>query len=232
MESEFLDALRRDLADDFAAGEGSGARLVQACLDATDVTGAGIMLMADGEHRGTVGASDAAIAVVEELQFTLGEGPCIDTFTSGTPVLEPHLRDPDEVRWHEFSGPALAAGVEAIFGFPLVVGGVRLGALDLYVDRPWELTDEQYADAVAMADVVANAILALQSRAQPGSLAVELETGVRLRSVVHQASGMVAVQLDIPVADALARLRAHAYSEDASIDDVARAVVDRELRLE
>jgi len=179
-----------------------------------------------------MGASDAAIAVVEELQFTLGEGPCIDTFTSGTPVLEPHLRDPDEVRWHEFSGPALAAGVEAIFGFPLVVGGVRLGALDLYVDHPWELTDEQYADAVAMADVVANAILALQSRAQPGSLAVELETGVQLRSVVHQASGMVAVQLDIPVADALARLRAHAYSEDASIDDVARAVVDRELRLE
>jgi len=228
MEPDGLDPLHRDLG----AGEGSGARLVQACRDATDVTGAGIMLMADGQHRGTMGASDAAIAVVEELQFTLGEGPCIDTFTSGTPVLEPNLRDPDEVRWHEFSGPALAAGVEAIFGFPLVVGGVRLGALDLYVDHPWELTDEQYADAVAMADVVANAILALQSRAQPGSLAVELETGVRLRSVVHQASGMVAVQLDIPVADALARLRAHAYSEDAPIDDVARAVVDRELRLE
>lgn len=228
MESEFLDALHRDLG----AGAGSGARLVQACRDATDVTGAGIMLMADGQHRGTVGASDAAIAVVEELQFTLGEGPCIDTFTSGAPVLEPHLRDPDEVRWHQFSGPALAAGVEAIFGFPLVVGGVRLGALDLYVDHPWVLTDEQYADAVAMADVAANAILALQSRADPGALAVELETGVQLRSVVHQASGMVAVQLDIPVADALARLRAYAYSEDASIDDVARAVVNRELRLE
>jgi hypothetical protein len=84
--------------------------------------------------------------VVEELQFTLGEGPCIDTFTSGAPVLEPHLRDPDQVRWHEFSGPALAAGVEAILGFPLVVGGVLLGALDLYVDHPWVLTAEQYAE--------------------------------------------------------------------------------------
>src|SRR4051812_48399916 len=63
MESEFLDALHRDLD----AGDGSGSRLVQACRDATDVTGAGIMLMADGQHRGTVGASDAAIAVVEEL---------------------------------------------------------------------------------------------------------------------------------------------------------------------
>lgn len=232
MEAEFLDALHRDLARDLDAGSGSGARLVQACLDATDVTGAGIMLMTDGQHRGTVGASDAAIAVVEELQFTLGEGPCIDTFTSGAPVLEPHLRDPERVRWHEFSGPALAAGVEAIFGFPLVVGGVRVGALDLYVDHPWVLTAEQYADAVTMADVVANAILALQSRAEPGALAVELETGALLRSVVHQASGMVAVQLDIPVADALARLRAHAYSEGASINEVAQAVVARELRLE
>ena len=232
MESEFLDALHRDLANDFDAGEGSGARLVQACRDATDVTGAGIMLMADGQHRGTVGASDAAIAVVEELQFTLGEGPCIDTFTSGAPVMEPHLRDPDEQRWHEFSGPALAAGVEAIFGFPLVVGGVRLGALDLYLDHPYVLTAEQYADAVTMADVVANAILALQSRAEPGALAIELETGAQVRSVVHQASGMLAVQLDIPVVDALARLRAYAYSEDTSINDVARAVVNRELRLE
>ena len=232
MDAEFLDTLREDLARDLDAGAGSGARLVQACLTATDVTGAGIMLMTDGEHRGTVGASDVAIAVVEELQFTLGEGPCVDTFTSGEPVLEPHLRDPDEVRWHEFSGPALAAGVEAIFGFPLIVGGVRLGALDLYVDHPWVLTAEQQADALTMADVVAHAILALQSRAAPGALAMELETGALLRSVVHQASGMVAVQLDIPVADALARLRAHAYSEGRPINDVARSIVARDLRLE
>jgi hypothetical protein len=105
MESEFLDALQVDLARDRDAGEGSGARLVQACLDAVAGTGAGIMLMTDGDHRGTVGASDSAIAVVEELQFTLGEGPCIDTCSSGAPVLEPHLRDPDELRWHEFSEP-------------------------------------------------------------------------------------------------------------------------------
>jgi len=172
------------------------------------------------------------ITVVEDLQFTLNEGPCIDTYTSGEPVLEPHLREPDEVRWHEFSGPALAAGVEAIFGFPIVAGDIRLGALDLYVDQPWELTPKQHADAVIMAGVVADAILSLQSRADPGQLAIDLEIGARLRSVVHQASGMLAVQLEIPVADALARLRAYAYAEDRPIKDVARAIVGRELRLE
>jgi hypothetical protein len=147
-------------------------------------------------------------------------------------VLEPHLREPDHVRWHEFAGPALAAGVEAIFGFPLIVDGARLGALDRYVDHPWVLTAEQYADAVTMADVAAHAILTLQSRAEPGALAVDLETGALLRSVVHQASGMAAVQLGIPDADALARIRAHAYSQGRPINDVARAVVARELRLE
>jgi hypothetical protein len=232
MDPELLAALRTDVARASDSPAGSSERLVRACLDATEVTGAGIMLMIDGEHRGTLGATDDAITIVEELQFTLGEGPCIDTYTSGEPVLEPHLREPDEVRWHEFSGPALAAGVEAIFGFPLIVGDVRLGALDLYVDQPWVLTAEQHADAVVMADVVVDAILSLQSRANPGALAVELETGARLRSVVHQASGMLAVQLDISVTDALARLRAHAYSEDQPINDLARAIVGRELRLE
>jgi hypothetical protein len=231
MDPELLTTLRADLAR-ASDGAGSGERLVRACADATEVTGAGIMLMMDGEHRGTLGATDGAITVVEDLQFTLGEGPCIDTYTSGEPVLEPHLREPDEVRWHEFSGPALAAGVEAIFGFPIIAGDVRLGALDLYVDHPWVLTAEQHADAVIMADVVAQAILSLQSRADPGALAIELETGAQLRSVVHQASGMLAVQLDVPVADALARLRAFAYAEDRPINDIARAIVGRQLRLE
>jgi hypothetical protein len=232
VEPGFLHDLREDLARDLDAGEGSGPRLVRACLDATDVTGAGIMLMAGGEHRGTVGASDAAIALVEDLQFTLGEGPCIDSYATGRPVLEPNLRDPDEVRWHEFSGPALAAGVEAIFGFPLVVGGVRLGALDLYVDHPWVLTAEQYADALTMAELVAVTILTMQSQADPGDLATGLESGMLLRSVVHQATGMIAVQLGIPVTHALARLRGHAFAEQRPINEVARAVVARELRLE
>jgi hypothetical protein len=232
MDADFLEALEDDLARDIDSGHGSGARLVRACVEATAVTGAGIMLMSDGEHRGTLGSSDAAIAVVEELQFTLGEGPCIDTYNSGAPVFEPDLRDPVEVRWHEFTGPAVDAGVEAVFGFPLVVGDTRLGALDLYVDQPWTLTDQQVADALTMADVVAQTILRVQAHAEPGALASELEAGTLLRSVVHQASGMLSVQLGVSVADALARLRAYAYSEGRPINAVASAIVARELRLD
>jgi len=232
MELEHLQRLRHGLAMDRAAGSGSGARLVQACVEALDVTGAGIMVMVDDEHRGTFGSSDAAIEIVEDLQFTLGEGPCIDTYRTGRPVLEPDLGHPVEDRWPGFAEPALAAGVAAIFGFPLLVGAVRLGALDLYSDRPGDLRPEQLADAVSMADIAAHTILDLQADAAPGALASELDAGVRLRSVVHQASGMVSVQLDIPVGDALARLRAHSYAEGRSIHDVAQDVVGRVLRLD
>ncbi len=232
MEFEYLRTLRHGLALDRAAGSGTGARLAQACVDSLDVTGAGIMLMVDDEHRGTFGSSDSAIEVVEDLQFTLGEGPCIDTYRTGRPVLEPDLGHPIEHRWPGFAELALAAGVVAIFGFPLLVGRIRLGALDLYFNHPGTLSAQQYTGAVAIADIAAHAILDLQAGAAPGALASELDAGVRLRTVVHQASGMVSVQLDIPVGDALARLRGHAYAEERPIHDVAQDVVDRRLRLD
>ena len=112
------------------------------------------------------------------------------------------------------------------------MGSTRLGALDLYTDRPGDLRPEQFSDAVAMADIAAHAILDLQADAAPGALASELDRGANLRSVVHQASGMVSVQLDVPVDDALARLRAHAFAVGRPIHDVAQDVVRRKLRLE
>ena len=93
--------------------------------------------------------------------------------------------------------------MRAIFGFPLQVGAVRLGALNLYCDRPGPLTDDQHADALVMADVAAQAVLVLQANAPPGKLAAELEAGADFQYVVHQASGMVAAQLDVSVGQAL-----------------------------
>ena len=135
-------------------------------------------------------------ALIEQLQYELGEGPCVDAYHQDRPVLEPDLADPGTPRWLAFTGPAIEAGVRAVFGFPLQVGAVRLGALNLYCDRPGPLTDEQHADALVMADVAAQAVLVLQANAPPGKLAAELEAGADFQYVVHQASGMVAAQLE------------------------------------
>jgi hypothetical protein len=119
-----------------------------------------------------------------------------------------------------------------VFGFPLEVGTVRLGALNLYCDVPGPLADDRHADALLMADIVAQALLLLQAGAPAGTVATELDANADFKYVVHQASGMAAAQLEITVGQALIRLRAHAFGNDRSLTDVARDVVERRLRFD
>jgi len=162
----------------------------------------------------------------------LGEGPCVDAYNEDRPVLEPDLADAATPRWLAFTGPALDAGVRAVFGFPLQVGAVRLGALNLYSARSGPLTDDQHADALLMAGIVAHALMLIQADAPAGQVASELEANADFQYVVHQASGMVAAQLDVTVGQALIRLRAYAFGNGRALSDVAREVVGRRLRFD
>lgn len=205
-------------------------RLCNACAEITGMTGAGIMLMSGDVPRGSVCTTDDVSHLIEELQYSLGEGPCVDAFNDDIPVLEPDLADPEMARWLAFSPPAIEAGIRGIFGFPMQLGAVRLGALNLYWDRPGALTDEQHSNALIMAGIAAQAVLILQAGAPAGGLAAELAASGDFQSVVHQASGMVAAQLDVSVAHALIRLRAYAFGNNRSLKDVAQSVVRRETR--
>lgn len=196
------------------------------------MSGAGIMLMSGDVPHGSVCTSDNVSAVIEELQYALGEGPCVDAYRQGRPVFEADLAHPATPRWLAFAGPAVAAGAQAVFGFPLQVGAVRLGALNLYCDRPGSLNDEQHANALVMADVAAQAVVLLQAGAPPGKLAAELEAGADFHYVVHQAAGMIAAQLNIGVGQALVRLRAYAFGNDRRLAEVAEEVVARTLRFD
>ena len=224
---------RSRILEHLARGSAPGLetkRLCEVCAEITCLTGAGIMLMSGDIARGSVCSTNDVSALIEELQYDLGEGPCVDAYHLDLPVLEPDLDAPSGVRWPAFSGPALDAGVRAVFGFPLRVGGVRLGALNLYRDQPGTLSDDQHADALAMADVAAEAVLQLQAGVPRGRLAAELEAGADFRYIVHQASGMVAAQLQVSVAQALIRLRAYAFANNRLLSEVAEAVVARQLR--
>jgi GAF domain-containing protein len=228
------DRLSRILArlssgDDAAPG---AIRLCQVCADVAAMSGAGIMLMSGDVPGGSVCTTNEVSTLIEELQYTLGEGPCVDAYRQDRPVLEPELADPGTPRWFAFTPPAVEAGVRAIFGFPLQVGAVRLGALNLYRDRPGPLSEDQYANALVLADVAARAVLGMQAQAPPGALAPELEVGANLRLVVHQASGMVAAQLGVSVGEALIRLRAYAFAHDRLVTEVAEEVVGRRLRFD
>jgi len=212
--------------------EWSPGRLCAVCPDIVGVNGAGVMLMSGDMPRGSLCSTDAVSHLIEELQYTLGEGPCVDAYRKDQVVTEPDLAEPEILRWHSFTPPALEAGVRAIFGFPLRVGTVRLGALNLYRDSPSPLSADQHADALVMADVAARWVLEAQAGAPSGALAAELEIGADFHFAVHNAAGMVSVQLGISVTEALIRLRAYAFLHDRLLADMAQDIIARRLRLE
>jgi hypothetical protein len=224
--------LSRFLAE-LSARSDAGSSSIRPCevtRDIIGVSGAGIMVMSGDVPRGSLCTTNAVSNLIEELQFMLGEGPCVDAYTHSQVVLEPNLAQPGTPRWPAFSRQAVEAGVRAVFAFPLRVGAVRLGAIDLYRDGPGPLSDDQHADALVMADVVANWVLDTQASAPLGSVAGELERDADFHFVVHNAAGAVSVQLGVSVAEALIRLRAYAYGNDRRLRDVADDVVARRLR--
>ncbi|GAA0805012.1 GAF and ANTAR domain-containing protein [Spirilliplanes yamanashiensis] len=200
-------------------------RVCRAAAQALAASGAGASVMTANGTRGISAASDPASERVEDLQFVLGEGPCIDAFTDTRPVLIPDLADPAAQRWPVYTPAARDSGVCAVFAFPLQVGAARLGVLDVYRDRPGSLTGEELGCALTFADVTVHALL---DRERDGDLLGD----VRHRAELFQAQGMVMVQLGVPIEEAMIRLRAHAYAEERPIGDVARDVVAGRLRLD
>jgi len=187
------------------------------------------MLMSGDIPRGSLCATNNVSNLIEELQFTLGEGPCVDAYHEATVVIEPDLVHPVAARWLAFTPPAVDAGVGAIFAVPLEVGTARLGALDLYREEAGPLSDEQHADAMVLADVIAGWVLDVQADAPSGSVAADLERDADFHYVVHNAAGAISVRLGVSITDALIRLRAYAFSHDRPLHEVAQDVVSRKL---
>lgn len=206
------------------------ARLCAECLSALPVSGAGVALMtADGPSGVVLAATDERARQLEELQFALGEGPCVEASVSGRPVLRPDLAAVGSARWPRFGAAVLDAGVRAIFAFPLRVGAIRVGVLDLYRDSPGPLDAPELADALAFADAATAVVLHLQDHDEHGGVDAALTGPIDGQAVVHQATGMITIQLGISLAEALLRLRAHAYATERTVSAVATDVVDRRL---
>lgn len=171
-------------------------------------------------------ATDAVSGRIEELQYSLGEGPCVDATSGGQPVLVADLASAEYgVRWPGFAAGAVAAGAAALYAFPLRVGAIRLGALSLYRAEPAPLSQAELAGAITFADA---ATLLLLSTGVDGTFEVDLGR----RAVVHQATGMVKVQLGVGIEEAFVRLRARAYVDERSLEELSREVVERRLRFD
>jgi len=199
-----------------------------ACVGAVAVDGGGMSLLAGGGSREPVFGTDPTATQLETLQFTLGEGPCVDASSALSPVLVPDLRAPGAgvaERWPAFLSEAFTLGVRAVFAFPLRVGARSLGAVDLYRKAPGSLDGRDVAKSLAVADTITLALLDSE-----GNLDGSFDSDALHNLEVHRAAGMVMVQIGSGIEDALLQLRATAFAEGMPIGELARAVVHGERR--
>ncbi|TDP96206.1 GAF and ANTAR domain-containing protein [Labedaea rhizosphaerae] len=202
----------------------------RACVAAVSAIGGGVSMAHPSGVAEPLFATDAASGEVQLLQFTVGQGPCVDALAGQRAVLVKDIKSPDSGRrWPLFSRGAVALGVGAVFSFPIQSGAIRFGVLDLYRRATGGLSALELTDALLYAD--AALALALDRDGDSSSVERLLDvTFVGRQAVVHQAAGMVSVQLGMSIADGMARLRAHAFAEDRQLGQVAADVVARKLR--
>jgi GAF domain len=206
-------------------------RLCHLAVHTLPASGAGLSVVAQDNQFSLLAAADPVSERLEELQFVLGEGPCVAAAADGRPVLVPDLAADGPRRWPAYAAAVLEAGFCAVFAFPLQVGAAQLGVLDLFRSQPGSLTGPELNRALNLADAAVTVLLDGQRRHGPdgaGSPADELGATTEL----FQAQGMVMVQIGGTLPEAMARIRAHAYAGDHRLVDVARAIVARELRFE
>jgi hypothetical protein len=201
--------------------------LCDTAISAAGVSSCGVTMTTRGGQSVTAYASDEEAHAVENLQHTLGEGPGVAASESGAAVLVPDLQDRHDRnfdRWPVFAKESRSTGIRAAFAFPLLLGTASIGALSLYRREAGTLTSQGVSQGWVTAEAVA---LSLTDPVEPTAGANEVSDPMR----VHQAAGMVVVQLDLPIDQALLRMRATAFAEGRTVDELAESIVDRRRRL-
>jgi hypothetical protein len=202
--------------------------LLGSCCRATGLDGAGVSIVSASGAREPLYGSDDVACVIERLQLTLGEGPCVDSSTTAGPVLVADLTDPRDVvtsRWPVFRNEVTRLGAGAIFSFPIQIGAIWLGAVDFYRQAPGPLSRPELSTALSSVEEVG--LMILEAPHHYG----DAEASTTTNMIVHQAAGMVMGQLDSSIEEAMVRLRATAFAEGLALIDLAADVVHGRKRI-
>ncbi len=206
-------------------------RLCDACVLVLPIQRAAISVYVPNSGLEVLCASDRVAERVEWAQITLGEGPGVDAIAADGPQLAEDLADP-RGPWPTFAAEAVKSGVGALYSLPLEVGAIRVGVLDLYRDRAESLNANDFADALAVAELVTAILLTVGRTGRlTESLGSWWDQPLSTREV-HQATGMIVAQLGITARDAYARMQGFAFAQGRLLNDVASAVVNRRLRFD
>jgi hypothetical protein len=222
------------MPDQVPSSSANVERLVRAALAAAGPAGftsVCVSRVLGDRPQGVVWASDERARRLDDLQVVVGEGPGVTALVDGGPVLVADLQQHWREGWLAFDGAATELGVRSVSAFPLQIGAVRLGVLTLHGSEPASLDAAQLREQLTTCDELSVALLAADAGSSDWSSVLDAALD-RPLAVTSQAAGMVMVQLEGTIADAMARLCAHAFAAGLSLEEVSRSVVERTLRFE
>jgi len=200
-------------------------RLADSCVDVLDVGAAGIMLVAPDGNLRVMASSSEAMRLLELFELQSEEGPCLDCYRTGQPVVNQDLGVADG-RWPRFAAEALSAGFHSVHALPMRLRGTVIGALNLFQTDAGGMPQADIDAAQALADVATIAILSHQAAHETQVVNTQLNHALNSRIIIEQAKGMLAERMDLDMEQAFKTLRFHARTNNLRLTDVARDVVD------
>jgi GAF domain-containing protein len=211
------------LVDDFDVVE-LLSRLADRCVDVLDVAAAGLMLAApDGELR-VMASSSEAMRLLELFELQSQEGPCLDCYRTGEPVLNQDLATVNG-RWPRFAAEALDAGFHSVHALPMRLRGTVIGALNLFHAGAGVMRQADVEAAQALADVATIAILQHRAVLEAQMVNEQLQNALNSRIVIEQAKGMVGERAGLSMEQAFVALRQHARNHNLRLADVAEQII-------
>ena len=222
-----LTRFARQLVDDYTISDALHD-LVDATTAILGIRGAGTSLGHDGRLAFATAVPED-ITAVEQVQERDQEGPCVEAFRTGRPVLVTDLTIESE-RWPEIAAAAAAVGISSVAAIPLCLDGTCLGALDLYRTEAHAWTEEEVETAALLAAMAAGYLANASRLDRAEQTAAQLQEALDSRVVIEQAKGILAGERGISVDVAFTVLRGYARSRRAPLREVANAVVRLGLR--
>lgn len=207
----------------------TGASICLPFVSAFPVSHAAVSTLGRPFGSETVCASDTQAARLDELQLDSGVGPCWEAAVTGAPVIDADLKTQGASGWPHLREAIRETGIRSVYAFPLLIGGLTIGAVDLYATTPSALTPQLISRASALAGIVATQVVRSAMLLLPESDDDNVDTARYSRREVHQATGMIIAQMRVTADDAFALLRAHAFAAGRPVRDVAADVVARRI---
>ncbi len=205
--------------------------LAARCVEILDAAATGILLADADGHLRVIAASSEQARLIELFQLQNDEGPCLEAFGSGVPVVHTELREAIE-RWPRFTPYAVEAGYESVYAIPLRLRGNIIGALNLFRSDPGPLAGGDVALVQAIADLASITILQAAAATEARRRDEQLQHALDSRIIIEQAKGMLAEHANIDMPSAFDRIRVRARNTNTKLTDVAAHIVDGQLDLD